>query len=147
MTTSRPRYRVGIIACGNIAQLHLRSYRGIPEVEVVAGADISPQTRERWEKELIDSGAIGTGEQITVYNSGGDLITSSSHMVDVMRYLLGDPPAQWVIGQIDTRDPGFTDRPVGLQHWEETHIRYGHHVETGAGGIIRFQGGVQRGDR
>ena len=233
MTLSRPRYRVGIIACGNIAQLHLRSYRAVPEVEVVAGADISPETRERWEKEhgvprmyasaeemlerekldivsvctwpplrpemtelacahgakaivaekpmavdlagcdrmiaaaeragttlivhhqrrfrdrfvkakeLIDSGAIGSVEQITVYNSGGDLITSSSHMVDVMRYLLGDPPAQWVIGQIDTRDPGFTNRPVGLQQWEETHTRYGHHVETGAIGTIQFEGGAR----
>lgn len=227
------RYRVGIIACGNIAQLHLRSYRAIPAVEVLAGADISPETREQWQHEhgvpkmyasaeemlerekpdivsictwpplrpemtelacargvkaivaekpmavdlagcdrmiaaaersgtvlivhhqrrfrdrfvkakaLIDSGAIGDVQQVTVYNSGGDLITSSSHMVDVMRYLLGDPPAEWVIGQIDTRDPGFTNRPIGLQQWEETHTRYGHHVETGALGLIQFRGGAR----
>src|SRR5438874_5298476 len=174
------RYRVAIIACGSIAQLHLRSYRAIPEVEVVAGADVSPEVRERWQREhgvprmyataeemldrerpdivsictwpplrpqmtelacaagvkalvaekpmavdlagcdrmiaaaersgtvlivhhqrrfrdrfvkareLIDAGAIGAVEQVTVYNSGGDLLTSSSHMVDVMRYLLHD---------------------------------------------------------
>lgn len=230
--TSSARYRVGIIACGNIAQLHLRSYRSIPNVEVVAGADISPQTRERWQrelgvprmyataqellerekldivsictwpplrpemtelacnhgvraivaekpmavdlagcdrmiaaaeragtvlivhhqrrfrsrfvkaKELIDSGAIGDVVQINVYN-GGDVLTSSSHMVDTMSYLLGDPPAEWVIGQIDRRDPGFSNRPVGLQQWEETHTRYGHHVETGALGLIQFQGGAR----
>ena len=46
------RYRVGIIACGSIAQLHLRSYRAIPEVEVGAGADVSPEVRQRWEHEL-----------------------------------------------------------------------------------------------
>lgn len=226
------RYRVGIIACGNIAQLHLRSYRATPGVEVVAGADISPETRERWRtelgvpamyataeemldkekldivsictwpplrpemtelacahgvkavvaekpmavdlagcdrmiaaakragavlivhhqrrfrsrfvqaRELIDSGAIGDVVQISVFN-GGDILTSSSHMVDTMRYLLNDAPAEWVIGQIDRRDPGFTNRPVGLQQWEETHMRYGHHVETGALGLIQFQGGAR----
>jgi predicted dehydrogenase len=93
-------------------------------------------------KALIDSGAIGRVEQINVYN-GGDILTSSSHMVDTMSYLLGDPPAEWVIGQIDRRDPGFTNRPVGLQQWEETHTRYGHHVETGAVGLIQFQGGAR----
>jgi len=45
------RYRAGIIACGIIAQSHLRAYRAIPEVEVVAGADISPEVRERWEQQ------------------------------------------------------------------------------------------------
>jgi predicted dehydrogenase len=226
------RYRVGIIACGHIAQLHLRSYRAIPGLEVVAGADVSPEARARWEgelevprmyataeellererpdivsicswpplrpeltelvcaagvravvaekpmavdlagcdrmiaaaeragavlivhhqrrfrsrfvkaRELIAAGAIGQVQQIHVYN-GGDLLTSSSHMVDVMRYLLGDPPAEWVMGQIDRRDPGWTNRPVGLQRWEETHTRYGHHVETGALGLIQFRGGAR----
>jgi predicted dehydrogenase len=226
------RYRVGIIACGHIAQLHLRSYRAIPGVEVVGGADVSAETRERWQRELevprmyataaellererpdvvsictwpplrpeltelacaagvkaivaekpmavdlagcdrmiaaaeragtvlivhhqrrfrsrfvkareiIDSGAIGDVVQIGVYN-GGDLLTSSSHMVDVMRYLLHDAPAEWVIGQIDRRDPGFSNRPVGLQQWEETHTRYGHHVETGAIGVVQFRGGAR----
>jgi len=226
------RYRVGIIACGNIAQLHLRSYRAIPAMDVVGGADVSAETRARWERELevprmyataaellererpdivsvctwpplrpemvelacaagvkaivaekpmavdlagcdrmiaaaersgtvlivhhqrrfrsrfvktrelIDAGAIGDVVQISVYN-GGDLLTSSSHMVDVMRYLLHDAPAEWVIGQIDRRDPGFSNRPVGLQQWEETHTRYGHHVETGAIGIVQFEGGAR----
>jgi predicted dehydrogenase len=227
------RYRVGIIGCGLIAEAHLRAYRQIPAVEVVAGADISAQVRERWTREhgvprmyataeqllaterldlvsictwpplrpamtelacaagvkgilaekpmavdlagcdrmiaaaersgtvlvvghqrrfhnryvkareLIDAGAIGEVVQISVFNPGGDLLTSSTHMVDVMRYLLHDAPAEWVIGQIDTRDPGFTNRPLGLQHWEETHMRYGHHVEAGAFAIIQFRGGAR----
>jgi predicted dehydrogenase len=98
-------------------------------------------------RELIESGAIGTVDQIAVFNGGrgggGDLITSSSHMVDVMRYLLGDPPAEWVIGQIDTRDPGFTNGPTGFQQWEETHSRYGHPIEAGAVGVVQFQGGAR----
>ena len=45
------RYRVGIIACGLIAEAHLRAYRAIPAVEVVAGADLSPEVRARWTSE------------------------------------------------------------------------------------------------
>lgn len=231
------RYRVGIIGCGGIARSHLRGYRDIPGVEVVAGADPSPEARERFEteygvpnmyasaKELLDrerldivslcvwppirpeltelvcaygikgivaekpmavdlagcdrmiaaaeragsilivrhqrryvprfvaarrlihAGAVGQVVQIAVFNGGrgggGDLITSSSHMVDVMRYPLGDAPAEWVIGQIDRRDPGFTNAPTGFQQWEETHLRYGHPIEAGAIGIVQFRGGAR----
>jgi predicted dehydrogenase len=227
------RYRAGIIACGLIAQSHLRAYRAIPSVELVAGADISPEVRERWSsehgiprmyasaaemlererldlvsictwpplrpemtelacaagvkgivaekpmaldlagcdrmiaaveragtrlivgtqrrfhsryvraRELIDAGRIGRVAQITVYNGSGDLLTSSVHMVDVMRFLLHDDEAEWVIGQIDRRDPGFTNRPLGLQQWEETHMRYGHHIEAGATGLVHFRGGAR----
>src|SRR5262249_22695893 len=57
--------------------------------------------------------------------------------------LLHDAPAEWVIGQIDRRDPGFTNRRLGLQQWEQTHLRYGHPIETGAVGLIQFRGGAQ----
>jgi predicted dehydrogenase len=227
------RYRAGIIACGLIAQSHLRAYRAIPDVELVAGADISPEVRERWSREhgmprmyasaaemlererldlvsictwpplrpemtelacaagvkgivaekpmaldlagcdrmiaaaeragvqlivgtqrrfhgryvrareLIDAGRIGRVAQITVYNGSGDLLTSSVHMVDVMRFLLHDDEAEWVIGQIDRRDPGFTNRQLGLQQWEETHTRYGHHIEAGAAGLVHFRSGAR----
>lgn len=231
------RYRAGIIGCGGIARSHLREYRNIPGVEVVAGADPSPEARTLWEqeheiprmyasaqamlesekldlvsicvwppirpeitelvcghgikgivaekpmavdlagcdrmiaaaeksgsvlivrhqrrfsprfvkaREMIDAGDIGEVEQVAVFNGGlgggGDLITSSSHMVDVMRYLLHDAPAEWVIGQIDTREPDFKNGPTGFQEWEETHTRYGHPIEAGALASIRFQGGAR----
>jgi predicted dehydrogenase len=227
------RYRAGIIACGGISQSHLRAYRAIPAIDLVAGADVSPAVRERWTnehgiphmyataaemlererldivsictwpplrpemtelacaagvkaifaekpmavdlagcdrmiaaaersktvlivdhqrrfrsrfvraRELIDSGAIGTVEQINVYNSGGDLLTSSTHMIDVMRYFLHDAPAEWVIGQIDRRPVERKNAPTGFQQWEETGMRYGHHVETGACAMIQFQGGAR----
>jgi UDP-N-acetylglucosamine 3-dehydrogenase len=94
-------------------------------------------------RELIDGGAIGDVVQIGVFNPTGDLLTSSTHMVDVMRFLLHDAAAEWVIGQIDRRDPGFTNRRLGLQQWEETHTRYGHHIETGALGLVQFHGGAR----
>jgi predicted dehydrogenase len=231
------RYRVGIIGCGGIARSHLRGYADVPGAEVVAGADPSPEARDRWERELgvprmyataeellererpdvvslcvwppirpeltelvcargvrgivaekpmavdlagcdrmiaaaeragavlivrhqrrysprfvaakalIDAGEIGEVEQVAVFNGGrgggGDLITSSSHMVDVMRYLLDDPPAEWVIGQVDTREPDFRNGPTGFQQWEETHTRYGHPIEAGALGVVRFRGGAR----
>ena len=228
----RPRYRVGIIACGSIARSHLRAYREIPAVEVVAGADISPETRERWlqehqiprmyasvqemlerehpdivsictwpplrpemtelacaagvkaifaekpmavdlagcdrmiaaaershtvlivdhqrryasrfvkARELIDAGAVGSVEQINIFNGSGDVLTSSTHMIDVMRYFLHDAPAEWVMGQVDRRQVERHNAPVGFQQWEETHMRYGHHVEEGAEALIQFQGGA-----
>ena len=236
MATEGARYRVGIIACGIIAQAHLRAYRKIGAVEVVAGADVSEEVRARWEseqgiprmyataaemlererldlvsictwpplrpemvelacahgvrgivaekpmavdlagcdrmiaaaersgavlivgtqrrfhrryvrmRELIDEGAIGEVVQIGVFNPTGDLLTSSTHMVDVMRYLLRDAPAEWVMGQIDARDPGYTNRRLGLQQWEETHTRYGHHIEAGAIGVVQFRGGAGAGE-
>ncbi|MBI1929843.1 Gfo/Idh/MocA family oxidoreductase, partial [Candidatus Poribacteria bacterium] len=33
------KYRVGIIGCGSIANLHVRGYRGVESVEIVAIAD------------------------------------------------------------------------------------------------------------
>jgi predicted dehydrogenase len=51
MAAEGTRYRAGIIACGIIAQAHLRAYRKIAGVEVVAGADVSPEVRARWSSE------------------------------------------------------------------------------------------------
>jgi UDP-N-acetylglucosamine 3-dehydrogenase len=93
-------------------------------------------------RELIDAGAIGDLVQITGYG-GGDLLTGGTHTVDIIRYLVHDVPAEWVIGQIDRREPGFANARLGLQQWEETHLRYGHHIETGAYALIQFRGGVR----
>jgi UDP-N-acetylglucosamine 3-dehydrogenase len=223
------RYRVGIIACGNIARLHLRSYRAIPAVEVVAGADVSPEVRERWTaehgiprmyataeellererpdivsictwpplrpemtelacargvkaivaekpmavdlagcdrmlaaaersgtiliighqrrfhtryvkaRELLDAGAIGEVVQIVGYD-GADLLSNGSHTVDIIRHLLHDAPAAWVIGQIDRREVGRKDGRLGFQQWEATHTRYGHHIESGVFALVQFKG-------
>ncbi|MGH2356217.1 MAG: Gfo/Idh/MocA family protein [Chloroflexota bacterium] len=226
------RYRVGIIACGIIAQAHLRAYRKIPAVEVVAGADLSAEVRERWSaehgiphmyaspeemlererpdvvsictwpplrpeltelacahgvqgilaekpmavdlagcdrmlaaaersgtvlivghqrrfhnrylkaRELIDSGAIGDVVQITGFE-GADLLSNGSHTVDIIRHLLHDSPAEWVIGQIDLRAVDRKNGRLGFQQWEETHTRYGHHIESGVFAVVQFQGGAR----
>jgi predicted dehydrogenase len=230
-----PRYRVGIIGCGGISNSHLRGYREIPAVEVVAGADVSEAVRQdrlartdelgipkvyasaadmlanerldivsicTWPtirpeltelacasgvrailaekpmavdlagcdrmiaaaersntlltvghqrrfreryvqaRELINSGAIGKVLQITGYGSA-DLLSSTTHTVDLIRFLLDDDEAEWVIGQIDMRRQERRNAPTGYQQWEETGMRYGHHVETGAFAMIQFRGGAR----
>src|SRR5437867_3600018 len=57
------RYRVGIIAGGLIAQgAHLRAYRAIPSVEVVAVTDLSEEVRHKWIDELGVPHAYATAE-------------------------------------------------------------------------------------
>jgi predicted dehydrogenase len=47
-----PKLKVAMIGCGGIAQLHLESFKSIPQVEIVAGVDINPDRlkvmEEKW---------------------------------------------------------------------------------------------------
>jgi predicted dehydrogenase len=227
------RYRVGIIAGGLIAQgAHLRAYRNLEQVEVVAVADVSEEVRQKWTgelgvprsyetaeamlrqerpdvvsictwpplrpemvelacahgvkgilcekpmavdlagcdrmiaaaersgttlvvghqrrlhnryvraRELLDSGAIGDVVQLTGFDAA-DLLSNGSHTVDLVRFLVHDAPAEWVIGQIDMRDTGRSNGRLGFQQWEQTHMRYGHHIESGVFALVQFQGGAR----
>ncbi|HEY7270917.1 MAG TPA: Gfo/Idh/MocA family oxidoreductase, partial [Dehalococcoidia bacterium] len=91
-------------------------------------------------RELIDSGAIGDVVQVTGFD-GADLLSNGSHTVDIVRFLVHDVPAEWVIGQIDMRDTGRSNGRLGFQQWQETHMRYGHHIESGVFALVQFQGG------
>ena len=75
-------------------------------------------------REIIDRGEIGQVVQVSGFsgspNRGSDMLTGGTHTVDAVRFLASDSPAAWVIAQIDRRDPGFTNAPVGLQQWEQT---------------------------
>lgn len=96
-------------------------------------------------REFIDDGAIGELIQVNVI-AGGDLLTDGTHGVDLLRFLTGDVPAEWVMGNIDLRDRGPVNtgsRSFGFQEWNETRTRYGHPVETGAFAIIHFSTGVR----
>jgi predicted dehydrogenase len=59
---------------------------------------------------------------------GSSLLVDSTHTVDLVRFFLGDPPADWVIGQIDARGH--------RQAW-------GQPVEDAALAWIKFRGGVR----
>src|SRR5262249_52211397 len=60
--------------------------------------------------------------------SGGGLLNNGTHMIDRMRYLLGDPEAIWVIGQVERR----TDR------WERAQP-----IEDCCVGLVAFAGGAR----
>ncbi len=77
-------------------------------------------------RQLIAEGAIGAPKQ--VYTSGGQgLLNDCSHLLDFMRYVMSDPTAQWVMGNIERK----TDR-------YERDIR----IEDKSAGIIGFDNGA-----
>ena len=54
--TSR-KLRIGIIGCGWIAESHIKSYKNMPDVEIVAGCDIIPGKAEAFMKKFEVEGA------------------------------------------------------------------------------------------
>lgn len=60
------KLRIGIIGCGGIAHAHMRSYRDIPEVEIVGGADIIPGKARKFldEFELSDAKDFESAEEL-----------------------------------------------------------------------------------
>jgi len=76
-------------------------------------------------RQLIAEGAIGEPKQI-VCRGGQGLLNDCSHLFDMMRYVLSDPRAEWVIGNVERK----TER-----YERETPI------EDRSAGIIGFEGG------
>ena len=76
-------------------------------------------------RQLIATGAIGEPRQI-VCRGGQGLLNDCSHLFDMMRYVLGDPDAEWVIGNIERKTERY-ERDIP--------------IEDRSAGIIGFQGG------
>lgn len=211
-----PKYRVGIIGCGSIAQLHMTGYLGDDRFDVVALSDPIPEAlsafgdryhvanryleaREMldaealdvvsvctWHKlhapmtiaacarkpkavlcekpmsvnmgdcdemmiaahrnkvklaiahqrrfnsvwtdarKLIAEGAIGAPKHVMTSGSQG-LLNDCSHLLDFTRYVMSDPNAAWVLGNIERK----TDR-------YERDIR----IEDRSGGIVGYDNGA-----
>ncbi len=93
-------------------------------------------------RELIDAGAIGELKLIRG-SCAGDLLSDATHLVDTIRFLTGDAPVSWVVGQIHREvDEAVQRDPNNVQLVSAGH-RYGHPVETGAIGIWEFAGGAR----
>ncbi len=76
-------------------------------------------------KKLLAEGAIGEPVSVRV-SSGGGLLNIGSHLVDNMRWILGDPGLEFVIGWIQ----------------RETHrFERGSYAEEKTNALIRFEGG------
>ncbi|MBI4531016.1 MAG: Gfo/Idh/MocA family oxidoreductase [Candidatus Latescibacteria bacterium] len=78
-------------------------------------------------REVIGEGVIGTPLMVTV-KSGEGLLNCGTHAIDAMRYLLGDPETEWVMGGVERT----TDR-------YEREVR----IEDRCMGLIRFKTGAQ----
>ena len=59
---------------------------------------------------LIQAGTIGTPMRASV-NAGTGLLNNATHSIDLMRYVLGDPKAEWVMGNIQ-RDTDRYERSI-----------------------------------
>lgn len=70
-------------------------------------------------RRLISEGAIGDVRQVTARGNQG-LLNDCSHLFDMMRYVMGDVNAEWVIGNIERkteryeRDTRIEDRSAGI---------------------------------
>ena len=78
-------------------------------------------------RRLIAEGAIGVPVLLRCATEGG-LLNNGTHAIDTARYLLGDPPALWVMGQVERR----TDR-----------YERGHPIEDRCTGLISFEQGTR----
>jgi predicted dehydrogenase len=86
-------------------------------------------------RRLMESGAIG---RVQLIRGGcqGDILSDGTHLIDTIRYLVGDAEAKWVFGQVYRR-------PDDSDESGQSGFRYGHAVESGAYGLIEFENGIR----
>ena len=74
-------------------------------------------------RDLVAEGAIGQVRQITAVGGQG-LLNDCSHLLDMMRFVLGDPQAAWVMGNVERkteryeRDVRIEDRSLGVVQFD-----------------------------
>jgi len=74
-------------------------------------------------RRLIAAGAIGEPRQV-VARGGQGLLNDCSHLFDMMRYVLGDPQAAWVMGNVERktdrheRDVRIEDRSICIVQFD-----------------------------
>ena len=79
-----------------------------------------------WEKarDLVQEGAIGAVQRIDCKVSAG-LLNCGTHVIDGMRFILGDPQTAWVMGSVERdterfeRDTPIEDASMGLVHMQD----------------------------
>jgi predicted dehydrogenase len=78
-------------------------------------------------RRLIAEGAIGVPHLLRQASAGG-LTNNGTHAIDRARYLLGDPKAEWVIGQVERRTDRYERREP---------------IEDLCMGLVAFEGGAR----
>ncbi len=98
-------------------------------------------------KKLIDGGAIGDLERLEA--DCGDMFDWGTHWLDMLFFFNGETPAQWVIGQIDSREErrgfGALTEQQAICHFKfENGVRglmlAGYEAKIGGGAAIRAVG-------
>jgi predicted dehydrogenase len=97
------------------------------EVKLVVGHQRRFEPINITARKLILEGAIGQ-PTLAFRKASGGLLNWGTHLVDTIRYLLGDPETLWVLGQVSRK----TDR-------YERRMR----IEDFSAGIICFEGGTR----
>ena len=93
--------------------------------------------------DLMRNGTIGDIIQINGI-CGGDALTDGTHLIDMTRFLNNDDPITGVFGAIDMTDKGDVNPDgMGTVEFNQTRMRYGHHVESGSLAILFFENGVR----
>jgi predicted dehydrogenase len=93
--------------------------------------------------DLISKGTIGEIIQINGI-CGGDALTDGTHLIDMTRWLNNDVPVTAVFGAIDMTPKGdVSPDGMGTVEFNQTRMRYGHHVESGSLGMLFFENGVR----
>lgn len=96
--------------------------------------------------QAIDLIARRTIGQVTQINGicGGDALTDGTHLIDMTRWLNNDVPITAVFGAIDMTSKGDVNPDgMGTVEFNQTRMRYGHHVESGALAVLFFENGVR----
>ena len=82
-------------------------------------------------RELVAAGAVGAPQMVTA-KSGEGLLNCGTHVVDAMRYMLGDPETAWVMGAVERRTDRYErevpieDRCmalIGFENWAQAFIQ------------------------
>lgn len=79
-------------------------------------------------RSLLDDGEIGALQRIEV--GGPDLYDYGTHLFDMCGYMTDQTPVEWVIGQVDRRNP---ERKYGLSQETQALARW--HYESGVDGL------------
>ncbi len=69
-------------------------------------------------RELVAEGAIGQVRQVNA-RGGQGLLNDCSHLLDMMRYVMGDPRAVWVMGNIELDESKVRLLNSNTGAWEE----------------------------
>lgn len=94
----------------------------------------------RQAKAMLEEGRIGELERLEI--GGNDLFDYGTHLFDMCGYLTDQTPVEWVLGQVDYRDPervyGLYQENQALSRW-----RYESGVDglasTGENGLVRCE--------